>query len=381
MPESALFHRAPDLEALIAAIDSSGFTFEPWQIATYVTALRTKPFVILAGVTGTGKSQLPQLVSRFTGGAHELIAVRPDWTDSADVLGFTNLQGVFQPGAVLRDARRANDNPDRFFACILDEMNLARVEQYFAEVLSFIESRDGTRSFALVPNSDAEWRDVHLSPNFAIVGTVNMDESSHGFSRKVLDRAFTLELSEIDLRRWRIEARDEAAEAAWPVSAWLPRARQLGRATLAADEIRRVESIIELLVQANGYLSEAQLQIAYRSRDEIALFVLNANDVASSFRTRSGEPVDPLDIALHMKLLPRIIGGSEPVHRALIRLLGWSIGGMPYSDAAAAAEAVQQWAANGRGAAIRDARFPRTAARLCLMYDRLIAEGSTSFWL
>ena len=103
----APFARAEAMEALIEAIAARGFVYEPWQVAAYVTALRTKPFVILAGVTGTGKSKLPALVEAATGGTARLIPVRPDWTDPADVLGYTDLQGRFRPGSVLRAAREA----------------------------------------------------------------------------------------------------------------------------------------------------------------------------------------------------------------------------------------------------------------------------------
>ena len=103
----APFDRAAALETLLDAVEARGFIYEPWQVAAYVTALRTKPFVILAGVTGTGKSKLPALVEDATGGTARLIPVRPDWTDPADVLGYTDLQGRFRPGSVLRAAREA----------------------------------------------------------------------------------------------------------------------------------------------------------------------------------------------------------------------------------------------------------------------------------
>lgn len=122
-------------------IGSKGFIFEPWLIATYITALRTKPFVILAGVSGTGKSKLPALVSAATGGVSKLIPVRPDWTDSSDVLGYCDLQGKFQPGQLMEFVQDAMANPNEHYVCIVDEMNLARVEHYFAEFLSRIEDR------------------------------------------------------------------------------------------------------------------------------------------------------------------------------------------------------------------------------------------------
>jgi hypothetical protein len=383
---------AAGTETLIDAIGERGFVFEPWQIAAYVTALRTKPFVILAGVSGTGKSKLPILVAEATGAEVQLIPVRPDWTDSSDVLGYEDLQGRFQSGALLRFARRAMDDPSRQYVCVVDEMNLARVEHYFAEVLSLIEGRTAVASGGFASSrliskefsgEDAVWSAVHLPPNLALVGTVNMDESAHGFSRKVLDRAFTLELSDVDLSWWGEVAEGDPTETlTWPSSAWFPPAIQLGGlGALEEGEQESIDRVISVLTEANAILSQAQLQVGYRTRDEVALFVLNAQALDDSFVTRTGEPVDPLDLALQMKLLPRVVGGSSPIRQVVRQLLGFATTGKPIDRDQDAEQSLSDWQGAGRPGAIEGARFPRTAARLCLMWDRLVAEGFTSFWL
>ncbi len=377
------------VEGLIEYIGKRGFIFEPWQVVAYVAALRTKPFAILAGVTGTGKSKLPALVAEGTGGGWRLVPVRPDWTDSSDLLGYADLQGVFRPGMLLDVAREAMHQPDRHWTCILDEMNLARVEHFLAEVLSRIEDRRPapTGGFSSEPlleptlRSDPVWAAVTLPPNLALVGTVNMDESAHGFSRKVLDRAFTLELSDVHLERW--EQQEEAAEPThWPVSAWYPRALRLGGLGKVTEaERERIRETITVLTTVNGFLAPAGLQVAYRSRDEIALFVLHAAELAPSFVTHIGEAVDPLDLALKMKVLPRIVGGSGAVRRAVLGMLGWAWNGIPLLQEAEAGIIIEEWERAGRPGALPAARYPRTAARLCLMWERFLAEGFTSFWL
>jgi hypothetical protein len=383
--ETGGFDRVEALSALAASVAARGFAFEPWQVAAYVTALRTKPFAILAGVSGTGKSRLPSLVAEATGGTAHLVPVRPDWTDSSDVVGYTDLQGRFRPGPLLEIARAAAARPDRHVVCVLDEMNLARVEHYFAEVLSRIESRDGGTSAPLVAHTlsgrDAAWATVGLPANLALVGTVNMDESTHGFSRKVLDRAFTVELSDVDLTR--VEAARPAAvpAAPWPASAWAPRATRLGAlGTLDDEEAALVSRAVATLVEANAVLARAQLHAGYRTRDEVALFLLHARDAAPAFVTSSGEPVDPLDLALQMKLLPRIAGGSGAVRRVVLGLLGWAVRGKPFEREEEPDRTLDAWAAAGRPGALAKARFPRTAARLCLMWERVLDEGFTSFW-
>lgn len=378
------------LEALLRYIEARGYVYQPWEVAAYVAALRTKPFVILAGVTGTGKSKLPALVEDGTGGRPHLVPVRPEWTDSADVLGYVDLQGHFRPGAVLDAARQAIQQPDRHHTCIVDEMNLARVEQYFAEVLSRIEDRrpapeGGYETSPLLDRhlypADEAWRTVPLAANVAITGTVNMDESAHGFSRKVLDRAFTLELADVDLSATP-QATGAPAPARWPVDAWYPRA-----VTLAAlpepDEAdrRRIERAIDTLAGVNTFLTPAQVHVAYRTRDEVVLFLLHAADVEAAFRTRAGAPVDPLDLALHMKVLPRITGGSHAVRRAVLGLLGWTATGTGFDDESDARVLLDVWEHAGRPQHLPDTRFPRTTARLCLMWERLLVDGYTSFWV
>ncbi len=387
----APFDRAAAMEELVAWIEAQGFVYAPWQVAAYATALRTKPLVILAGVTGTGKSKLPALVAEATGGRWRLVPVRPDWTDSADVLGYVDLQGRFRPGAVLQAAGAALDEPQRHLTCIVDEMNLARVEQYFAEVLSRIEDRHrapegGFESAPLLeaalPAADAAWSAVGLPPNFALAGTVNMDESAHGFSRKVLDRAFTLELADVDLTARPAPPTSPPTAARWPVAAWRPRALRLADlGDLTRPEGAAVDRAVEALAALNGFLTPAQAQVAYRTRDEAALFVLHAADVAASFRTRAGAAVDPLDLALHMKVLPRLQGGSRALRHAVLGLLGWAASGETFREDEDARAVLDAWDAARRPNALPDARFPRTAARLCLMWERLLTEGFTSFWV
>jgi 5-methylcytosine-specific restriction endonuclease McrBC GTP-binding regulatory subunit McrB len=276
---------------------------------------------------------------------------------------------------------------------VIDEMNLARVEHYFAEVLSRIEDRHpieggGYRSGPLwsgqtLPEAaEREWGGLGLPPNLAIVGTVNMDESAHGFSRKVLDRAFTLELSDVDLRSWQEAAAVVAQNATWPLKAWLPRAIRLGELrNVTPPEREAIEKVIATLTTVNGFLTPAQLQVGYRIRDEIALFVLNAQDLPESFVTREQSSVDPLDLALEMKVLPRLVGGSNAIRTVILRMLSWAMDGKVPNGDLNPGDLLKSWVDAGRPAQFGAAVFPRVAGRLCLMLERLESEGFTSFWL
>lgn len=360
--------READVEDVISFVAARGFVFDPWQVAAFITAARTKPFVILAGISGTGKTKLPKLVAEATGAQLRHIAVRPDWTDSSELLGYERLNGTFAPGELLRIAREAMDNPEQQFFALLDEMNVARVEYYLAEVLSHIEERKWTadgqiRSAALAPSArDPEWASVYLPGNLCIVGSVNMDETTFGFSRKVLDRSFVIEFSTVSLSVVKsVEATQEAR--AWDVSLWRPSALSLGEHPLRDDQ--DVERIVAALETINQALAPVQLQVGYRVRDEIAMFVLSARDCADSFVSEDQGVINTLDLAIAMKALPRIQGSGVAIKAALEQLRQWA-------DPEAAAETTT--------GLTREA-FPFCADRISMMLQRLDDTGFTSFWL
>ena len=379
------FDRATATEALIAQVAARGFVYAPWEVATYAAALRTKPLVLLAGVTGVGKSRLPALVAEATGGAAVVVPVRPDWTDPGETMGYTDLGGRFRPGAVLRAAREAADDPARFWTLVLDEMNLGRPEHYLAEVLSRIEDRrpapGGFESAALLTETlgaaEAAWQAVRLPPNLGLVGTVNVDESAHAFSRKVLDRAFVVELSARDLTAWdTAPPSPQGAAEPWPASAWTPRAVRLGGVgELSADEREAVDRTVTAVAEASAILEPAGLGVGYRARDEAALFVLHALETPDAFRDGGGA-VDALDVALLTKVLPRIDGARAPARAAVSALLAWAAGERDRP----ARDVVDDWTGAGRPAALAGARFPRTAARLARIAEGAFEDGVASFW-
>ncbi len=380
------FDRAAALGRLTEALAARGFVYAPWEVAAYVTALRTKPLVLLAGVTGVGKSRLPVLVAEATGGVATVVPVRPDWTDPAETMGYTDLSGRFRPGAVLRAARAAEDAA-HFHTLVLDEMNLGRPEHYLAEVLSRIEQRapapGGYESPPLLTETldagDAAWQSVRLGPALGLVGTVNVDESAHAFSRKVLDRAFVLELSARGLGDWRSAPGTPPDAEPWPLAAWTPRAVRLGEGLdLSENETAQVERAVAAVAEASALLEPAGLGVGYRARDETALFVLHAAATPDAFRDPAGAPVDPLDLALLTKVVPRIDGARAPVQQAVASLLGWAWTGAP--EVRSAQGRVDDWVDAGRPDAVADARFPRTAARLARILEGALDDGVASFW-
>jgi hypothetical protein len=205
----------------------NGIYFEKDFIEAFLLSLKTKPFVILSGISGVGKSLLPNSIMKIVGNKEcRAIAVSPDWTDNTDMLGYFNINNDFIIGEFTKLILDASENPEIPYYIILDEMNLSKVELYFAQVLSVIESRrfnentnkieydnylfnDAVRNRfqELIKQAVDEERKAYfgkmynlkITNNTFIIGTVNIDESTYPFSKKVLDRANVLEINDVNL--------------------------------------------------------------------------------------------------------------------------------------------------------------------------------------
>lgn len=183
-------------------IRRQGFFFPEHLIENFYLSLKAKPLVILAGISGTGKTRLVKLFAEALGatrdnGQFRLIPVRPDWSDPADLLGYKDLSGRFQPGPMMQvfvEARQPENRHQPYFIC-LDEMNLARVEHYFSDLLSVLETqewREGEiQTQALIPpatlgnpEDEQTYGGLGIPENVFLIGTVNMDETTHPFSKK-----------------------------------------------------------------------------------------------------------------------------------------------------------------------------------------------------
>ncbi|MBS3753203.1 MAG: DUF3578 domain-containing protein, partial [Anaerolineales bacterium] len=167
----------------------------------FISAVISKPFVILTGLSGSGKTKLAQAFCKWLvgeGSQFELIPVGSDWTNREPLLGYPN---ALEPGKYVKPDNgvldlliEANKNQSKPYFLILDEMNLSHVERYFADFLSAMESGE---SIPLHENSE-DWQDdvpaeIDVPENLFVIGTVNIDETTYMFSPKVLDRAQVIE--------------------------------------------------------------------------------------------------------------------------------------------------------------------------------------------
>lgn len=323
-------------------------SFDAISNQCFINALRTKPFLLLAGISGTGKSQKVQELAFMTcpdgelrneggttPGNYCLVEVKPNWHDSTELLGYYSaLSGKYELTDFIRFAYKASQNKDVPFFLCLDEMNLAPVEQYFAEFLSVLETRkkvgneiqtqyllnkdrfsncelqkkvlvkedgdiiEGDKQYKmefLYSEKDAEIitylkeKGLTLPDNLFVIGTVNMDDTTHQFSRKVIDRAFTIEMNGGKMlemfspeSKMLLEYRDEPI----PLEAFKA---EFVRAYEVLDDARfaKYKDVISTRIPAllgdsdgtaeadsiNGILNETPFRVSYRVQNELVLYM------------------------------------------------------------------------------------------------------------
>ncbi len=335
---------------------------------------------------------------------YEVVAVRPDWTDNRGLLGFYNpitrqysttpfLRLLLEAEEEYRRASVQRRAPQPYFA-ILDEMNLARVEHYFSDFLSCLESEerlhlhdDLALESGMSEEGEAIPRRIKIPPNLFFTGTVNVDETTYMFSPKVLDRAFTLELDEVDLVNFR-KSGDDVDDRGSNTPLRLGRfdgALVIGRSPSAVDweRFRPLDDgrLYELVIRLNKRLEQDHRHFGYRVATEIARFV---NLAAEQAVQNEGLYRSALDVAVLSKVMPKLHGTQQELEELLARLLAFAID-TNSSPTAKASEG--DWRLDGYTLVPRSEaegekplpELPRTAAKLWRMMRRLRQQGFTSF--
>ena len=319
----------------------------------YITAIKSKPFLLLAGISGTGKSRIVRELARacWDEGSEDynaqkpknfqMVQVKPNWHDSSDLIGYVSRvsgKAEYVAGDFLRFVAKAWEDKEKPYFLCLDEMNLAPVEQYFAEYLSVVESRksheDGTvTTDPIFEKVDEEWyfnltaslttdenvrkqfnKDgICIPQNLIVVGTVNMDETTFSFSRKVLDRAMTIEMNDVDLHGGLTERNEQIGK--------LGKAELIGNAVegvdVYADNKEVCETVLTYLDTVNAVLNGTPFKVAYRTRNEFLLYVVNNlpyNKDENDIELELGYVVArALDEITSMKVLSSIEGDDTKV--------------------------------------------------------------------
>lgn len=375
----------------------------------YITAIKSKPFLLLAGISGTGKSRIVRELARACWEPDseeykaqkprnfEMVQVKPNWHDSSELIGYVSrIDGVrYVVGPFLRFMVKAMQDPDTPYFLCLDEMNLAPVEQYFAEYLSVVESRkrqdDGTIATdpivdytnteeykslidQLFPD-DYDVRKEYLTEdggkrlsipqNLIVVGTVNMDETTFSFSRKVLDRAMTIEMNKVDLEGGLTDRHERIGK--------LGAAELMGNAVEGVDVYGAHQSVcdtaIKYLQGINDKLEGTPFKIAYRTRNEVLLYVVNNLPYKKDEESEDFVVARALDEITNMKILSRIEGDESKVGEGLLK------------DLRAAIEEGLKAVFSGIFDEDDGEAYTSVAlAKLDEMIKRLKNSGYTSFW-
>ena len=307
------------------------------KYTNYLRALRTKPFMLLAGISGTGKSRLVRELAfkscpniddlqadKTTPGNYLMIEVKPNWHDSTEILGYySNISKKYQFTKFIHFLVKAKKYPKvPFFVC-LDEMNLAPVEQYFAEFLSVIETRKKNGN-AIVTGTLVEaqrmrelegWTedDLTLPDNVFIIGTVNMDDTTHQFSRKVIDRAMTIEMNGDKLANMFGRSGDLCYldEGVWPLE-------NFKAVHVCADEVLKElkhdqantlkQGLVNKLDAINSCLKNTPFQVSYRVLNEMCVYAGVLLSEGLTIDMAIAQAVDQITL---MKILPRIEGDED----------------------------------------------------------------------
>lgn len=288
---------SPPIETIVERIQSQGFIFRETIIRAYHVALQTRPLVILAGMSGTGKTRLTRLYADAMHGipsaarenpSYLLVAAQPDWHNARDLLGYYNaLTGLYQPTPFLRFLLRAAADPQQPHYVCLDEMNLARPEYYLAPLLSALETTEHTIDLgipseeALTVTGETVSNPFRLPLNVAITGTINVDESTHALSDKLLDRANVIELTDVDLEAFRAQYTGYVDANIWAC-----------------------------LAQVHGLVAQAGRPFGYRVLREIVSYIEHAEGIMTAQQA--------LDLQVKQKVLPKLRGeDSPPLRKAL----------------------------------------------------------------
>lgn len=322
-----------------------------------ITSLASKPFVILAGGTGTGKTKCAIEVARRVcrkqpageAADYEVVAVGADWTDTRPLLGYENILGT-KPSYTVPKALdliiRASRNPDRPFFLILDEMNLSHVERYFSDFLSIMESKkidteastiklhankDGMPSTDGNVGGKVEQR-IQWPDNLFVIGTVNIDETTHMFSPKVLDRAHVIEFKPDEVQitaglkaSWEKtaqsetndELRKESEKGTWTeaLSGLLFKENRIQKLRKSIEHLSNERTIIEKrILDTWRTLSKTRFSFSHRTAQETADYIFICHRLLKENAEILGEPPglnNLIDLAFLQKILPKINGSAE----------------------------------------------------------------------
>lgn len=316
-----------DMNSFNESVFESGLVFSEKLISRFVASLLTKPFVLLTGLSGSGKTKIAQSFVKWICECDEqykIIPVGADWTNREPLLGYPN--GLNPEEYITPDSGAMNliieaskvENANKPYFLILDEMNLSHVERYFADFLSVMESDDKINLYSGSARKDLEKNDIpseiFWSKNLFIIGTVNIDETTYMFSPKVLDRANTIEfrVDEANIKSFfdlpsKIDLSVLESKGTSMAKNFLEIAKD--------NSIEQVEDYTEIFVKFFNELKKVGAEFGYRTAVEMLLLIKKLNSISNISKSES------IDIAVMQKLLPKLHGSRSKIAKVLDALI------------------------------------------------------------
>jgi hypothetical protein len=303
-----------DISSFQNTCKNAGLLYTDKLITRFVSSLLTKPFVILTGLSGSGKTKLAQTYVQWIcqeESQYRIIPVGADWTNREPLLGYPNAlkpeEYVKPDSGVIDLIMKANSNPELPHFLILDEMNLSHVERYFADFLSVMESNEEIPLYAEGTLINGVPSKLKVPTNLFIIGTVNIDETTNMFSPKVLDRANTIEfrINNNEMEGFLSSAndlnmKDLLYKGATMAQSFISLSNNKSFTTKDLNEINKT------LLNFFGELQKTGAEFGYRSATEI-LRLINQLDTLNNKITTS----EKIDIAIMQKLLPKLHGSRR----------------------------------------------------------------------
>lgn len=372
------------VQIIQSGLKTLGLTYNNSIVSSVMLSMKTKPFTLLAGLSGSGKTRFVRELSRISGasvdnGRFLLVPVRPDWTDASDVLGYVDLKGEFKATKLTDFILKANLNIDMPHFICFDEMNLARVEHYFSDFLSVIETRElrengHIESDGLFLNQNMDesnpYRTIRISDNIYIFGTVNMDETTYPFSSKVLDRANTIEFNDINLMA--VFENDCSDEVFFQD---LHNDVLKGEFSSLSDVIKSLgeeaKKVVQSLEDLNAVLNTVGIGFGYRVRDEVLLYV------AYALKYELLEYNEALDFCIVQKVLPKVKGSDSSLRKVLRDLFQYclSFEQLKWKD-----DKLNDYQVMNEYLDKGDCSYPHSAKKLVKLMKSLEVDGYASYW-
>jgi 5-methylcytosine-specific restriction protein B len=360
--------------SFLEATNNASLKYSPILVNRFLSSLLTKPFVILTGLSGSGKTKLAQAFVKWIcqeETQYRIIPVGADWTNREPLLGYPNAlkpeEYVKPDSGVIDLIMQASSNPELPHFLILDEMNLSHVERYFADFLSVMESNEEIPLYAEGIVNNGVPSKLKLPANLFIIGTVNIDETTNMFSPKVLDRANTIEfrINNNEMKNFLDTENDLDMKALLGKGAnmatnFISLSNNKSFTTKDRDEINKT------LLNFFGELQKTGAEFGYRSANEI-LRLINQLDTLDNKITTS----EKIDIAIMQKLLPKVHGS-----RRKLSLILETLGGLCVKDSEAVKDKFRK---EDYDFSLVEVLYPLSLEKISRMYKGAIDNGFTSF--